>query len=35
MFHKYPNKNPKTNDPIIIGSLEYLKLVKKYGEPKI
>jgi hypothetical protein len=35
LFYKYPNMNPNTNKPIVIGSNEYLKLVKKYGEPKI
>lgn len=35
LFYKYPNINPNTNKPIVIGSNEYLKLVKKYGEPKI
>lgn len=32
-FKKIPYKNPMTNENIIIGSPEYKKLVKKYGEP--
>ena len=32
-FLTKPNKHPKTDEVIVIGSNEYLKLVKKYGEP--
>lgn len=34
-FHKYPNKDPKTNESILIGGEKYKKLVLKYGQPKI
>lgn len=32
-FRLVPYINPKTGEEIVIGSLEYNKLVKKYGEP--
>lgn len=35
LFHKYPNRDPKTNEPIMINSDKYNKLVSKYGQPKI
>jgi hypothetical protein len=35
LFHKYPNINPLTGYYITIGSYEYNRLVKNYGEPKI
>lgn len=34
-FHITPNKHPKTGQDIVIGSREYLKLVEKYGDPKV
>jgi hypothetical protein len=35
LFLKNPSINPKTGEKIEIGSKTYLKLVKKYGVPKI
>src|SRR5258708_24720311 len=35
LFHKNPTIDPITGSSVKIGSKEYLKLVKKYGEVKI
>lgn len=34
-FYKYPNRDPKTNKLMPIGSEKYNQYVKKYGTPKI
>lgn len=35
LFHNNPYQDPKTKLPIKIGDAKYLKLVEKYGTPKI
>ena len=35
LFHQNPNLDPKTGEPVIIGSRKYKQLTKKYGDVKI
>lgn len=35
LFHKYPYRDPKTNEPMTIGGEIFNNLVIKYGQSKI